>query len=155
MNMLEEAIAVRRYKLIAYLDRNIEKGWTDKNITPLLENLPSELQMENSVNWRTICRWRQQYIESNGNIASLAPAKGTGNKTVRTIGDEALLMPTLHKMLRIRRLKIATHYREYVQEVDAFNSLVLDPTEVISRLSYKSFKARFEKLKEEAFRRQF
>tara|TARA_R110002033_G_scaffold135713_4_gene175372 strand:- start:61300 stop:61755 length:456 start_codon:yes stop_codon:yes gene_type:complete len=147
MNIFEKAIAVRRYQIIAYLDKNIDKGWTDKNITPLLNNLPVELQMDNSVNWRTICRWRQQYLESNGCLSSLVPSKGTGNKTVRTVGDEALLIPMLNVMLKMDSVKVSVHYREYAEEVNAFNSLVLEPSGLISRLTYKSFKARYEKLK--------
>jgi putative transposase len=148
MIILEEAIAVRRYRLIAYLDRNIDKGWTDKNITPLLQNLPAELKMDNAVNWRTICRWRQQYLESNCCLTSLVPSKGTGYKTVRRTDDEALLIPMLNRMIKLNSVKVSVHYREYAEEVDAYNSLVLEASRVISKLTYKSFKTRYVKLKE-------
>ncbi|GGB53683.1 hypothetical protein GCM10011607_12830 [Shewanella inventionis] len=148
MDSVDFAIALRRYRILDYLDKHIHKGWTDKNITPLLRNMPAGLKLDNSVNWRTICRWRQRLLDSNGNIAALSPSKGTGRKTTRTVGDEALLLPTIKRMLvTAPPLKVSVYHREYAEEVDSYNGLVLEDTQRISKLSYKSFKSRYEKMK--------
>jgi putative transposase len=133
-------IAARRYQLIQYLQEQVNGGWTERNLKPLLQNLPELYSTDAPVNWRTICRWRKKLLESNGDINSLIPSKGTGVRTVKTVGDDVVLHVTIKRMLKQRSINVMSFYREYEENVNGFNCLIPDPAEKISKLTYKTFK---------------
>ncbi|QIR16565.1 hypothetical protein [Shewanella aestuarii] len=143
------AIALRRFRILTYLDARIEKGWTDKNITPLLKQLPAEFELESHVNWRTVCRWRQAFLDGNSHISALVPAPGKGRHTTRTTNDSALLEPTIKIMLRQSNPNVAAFYRDYLVEVEAFNELACTQEDRIEQVSYRTFSARYAKMKAE------
>lgn len=62
--------ALDKYQLIAFIEKTINGGWTQKNLDPMLDSIFSQF-MDKRPNWRTLVRWRKSYIDSNGDLASL------------------------------------------------------------------------------------
>lgn len=61
-----------RFKYIQWLEANIQGGWTQKNLEPLLKVMP-EVEGEKNASWRTAARWHIVFINADRNIMALIP----------------------------------------------------------------------------------
>ncbi|GEM_PF-2368573 len=59
-----------KFKYIQWLEANIQGGWTQKNLDPLLKVMP-ELEGEKKPSWRTAARWYSTYTSADKNIMPL------------------------------------------------------------------------------------
>ena len=136
--------ALDKYQLIAFIEKTITGGWTQKNLDPILDTLFATA-MEKRPNWRTLVRWRKRYIESNGDLASLvAKRHKMGNRTSRVQGDEAFFEQALTRFLDAKRPRVSTAYQYYKDTITIENENIVDGQ--IPIISYKSFNQRIKSL---------
>ncbi|WP_055731949.1 Mu transposase C-terminal domain-containing protein [Agarivorans gilvus] len=64
--------ALRRYALIQWVDKRLKGGWTEKKLSPLLEQATIEFDFT-LPNWRTLSRWYSSYINSGHSLEALLP----------------------------------------------------------------------------------
>lgn len=62
-----------KLKYIQWLEANIQGGWTQKNLEPLLKVMP-EVEGEKKPSWRTAARWYSAYTNADKNIMALIPS---------------------------------------------------------------------------------
>lgn len=136
--------ALDKYQLISILDKKIEHGWTEKNINPILDEL-FVTAIEKRPNWRTVVRWRKNFIESNGDIVSLVPKRQKmGNRVKRIEGDEAFFEEALARFLDSKRPSVAKAYQYYKDRITIENESIVDGK--IHIISYKNFNKRIKSL---------
>ncbi len=136
--------ALDKYQLIAFIEKKITGGWTQKNLDPILDTLFTA-NMGKRPNWRTLVRWRKSYIDSNGDLASLvAKRHKMGNRTSRVQGDEAFFEQALTRFLDAKRPRVSTAYQYYKDAITIENENIVDGQ--IPIISYKSFNQRVKSL---------
>lgn len=136
--------ALDKYQLIAFIEKTIHGGWTQKNLDPMLDSIFSEC-MDKRPNWRTVVRWRKSYIDSNGDLASLvAKRHKMGNRKSRAQGDEAFFEQALTRFLDAKRPRVSTAYQYYKDAITIENEKIVDGK--IPIISYKSFNQRIKSL---------
>ena len=134
--------ALQRYKLISSIDKKLSRGWTQQNLDPILDDLFKENTQERP-NWRTVARWRKKYIDSNGNIASLADKNHKmGNRTKRIKGDDKFFDKALERFLDAKRPTIATAYQYYKDLIIIENENIVEGK--IPIISYTAFNKRIK-----------
>ncbi|WP_032080649.1 hypothetical protein [Vibrio fluvialis] len=62
--------ALERYKLISLIAKEINGGWTPKNLIPLIDKHIEKLSIPKPSD-RTVKRWYKAFCESDGDIKSL------------------------------------------------------------------------------------
>lgn len=136
--------ALDKYQLIAFIEKKINGGWTQKNLDPMLDSIFSQF-MDKRPNWRTLVRWRKSYIDSNGDLASLvAKRHKMGNRKSRVQGDEAFFEQALTRFLDAKRPRVSTAYQYYKDAITIENENIVDGQ--IPIISYKSFNQRIKSL---------
>lgn len=136
--------ALDKYQLIAFIEKKITGGWTQKNLDPILDTLFINA-MEKRPNWRTLVRWRKSYINSNGDLASLVTKRHKmGNRKSRVQGDEAFFEQALTRFLDAKRPRVSTAYQYYKDAIIIENENIVDGE--IPIISYKSFNQRIKSL---------
>lgn len=136
--------ALDKYQLIAFIEKTITGGWTQKNLDPILDVLFTTTT-DKRPNWRTLVRWRKSYIDSNGDLASLvAKRHKMGNRTSRVKGDEVFFEQALTRFLDAKRPKVSTAYQYYKDAITIENESIVDGQ--IPIISYKSFNQRIKSL---------
>ncbi|MGI2203660.1 Mu transposase C-terminal domain-containing protein [Shewanella oncorhynchi] len=136
--------ALDKYQLIAFIEKTITGGWTQKNLDPILDSLFTTTT-DRRPNWRTLVRWRKGYIDSNGDLASLVTKRHKmGNRKSRVKGDEAFFEQALTRFLDAKRPKVSTAYQYYRDAIIIENESIVDGQ--ISIISYKSFNQRIKSL---------
>ncbi|GAA0786737.1 transposase [Shewanella aestuarii] len=142
-NLLKKK-ALDKYQLIAFIEKKLIGGWTQKNLDPILDTLFATA-MEKRPNWRTLVRWRKSYIDSNGDLASLvAKRHKMGNRKKRVEGDEVFFERALSRFLDAKRPKVTTAYQYYKDAITIENQSIVDGQ--IPIISYKSFNQRIKSL---------
>lgn len=136
--------ALDKYQLIAFIEKTIKGGWTQKKLDPMLDSIFSKY-MDKRPNWRTLVRWRKSYIDSNGDLASLvAKRHKMGNRNSRAQGDEAFFEQALTRFLDAKRPRVSTAYQYYKDAITIENENIVDGQ--IPIISYKSFNQRIKSL---------
>jgi len=136
--------ALDKYELISQIDKEIEGGWTKKNIDPILEKL-FDSNSFNRPNWRTVVRWRKKYIESSGDLASLVNERHKmGNRKKRIKGDEAFFDTALERFLDAKRPTVSTAYKYYKDLIIIENEKIVEGK--IPTVSYTAFNKRIKAL---------
>ena len=134
--------ALQRYKLISSIDKKLSRGWTQRNLDPILDELFKGSD-EVRPNWRTVARWRKKYIESNGDIASLADKNHKmGNRTNRIEGDDKFFDKALERFLDAKRPTVATAYQYYKDLIVIENESIVEGK--IPIISYNAFNKRIK-----------
>lgn len=64
---------LRRLKIIRFVEKRLQGGWTEKNLVPILGLVKRELKL-NPPSWRVLAEWKRVYFESGRTIHSLIPA---------------------------------------------------------------------------------
>nr|WP_193988258.1 Mu transposase C-terminal domain-containing protein [Lelliottia steviae] len=134
--------ALQRYKLISFIDKKLSRGWTQRNLDPILDEL-FKGHGEVRPSWRTVARWRKKYIESNGDIASLVDKKHKmGNRTKRIEGDDKFFDIALERFLDAKRPTVATAYQYYKDLIIIENENIVEGKVPI--MSYTAFNNRIK-----------
>jgi putative transposase len=134
--------ALQRYKLISTIDKKLSRGWTQQSLDPILDDLFNE-NTQDRPNWRTVARWRKKYIDSNGDIASLADKNHKmGNRTKRITGDDKFFDKALERFLNAKRPTVATAYKYYKDLIVIENENIVEGK--IPIISYTAFNKRIK-----------
>lgn len=138
-------IAMDKYELISFLDKELlSGGWTKKNLEPLLNKFFSEKSWKQP-SWRTVVRWRKKYIENNGDIVSLIQGDHKkGNRSKRIKGDERFFEQALERFLDAKRPTVSRAYQFYKDSILIENENIVDGK--IPIISYTSFNKRIKSL---------
>ncbi|MFA0464495.1 transposase, partial [Vibrio sp. 10N.261.45.F1] len=85
---------LRRIKIIAFVEKRLKGGWTEKNLSPILSLVESELQFT-PPSWRTLATWTKSYFEAGRDPCALIPRhtfKGNRQKEIdsQSLVDEAI-----------------------------------------------------------------
>lgn len=90
-------------------------------------------------------RWRKKYIESNGDLASLAVERHkVGNRNKQKSGDEPYFDQALERFLDAKRPTVATAYQYYKDLIIIENENIVDGKLPI--ISYTAFNKRIKVL---------
>ena len=136
--------ALDKYKLISFIDKEISGGWTPKNMDPILDKFFKE-DNSNRPNWRTVVRWRNKYLDGNGDLVALVSERHKmGNREKRIEGDERFFDHALTRFLDAKRPKVTTAYQYYKDQIIIENEKIIDGK--IPLISYKSFRQRIKTL---------
>lgn len=136
--------ALDKFKLISEIDEQISGGWTQKNLDPILDKLFDESNL-NRPSWRTVVRWRKKYVESNGDLASLAVERHKmGNRQKRKSGDEPFFDKALERFLDAKRPTVAIAYQYYKDLILIENENIVDGK--LPTISYTAFNKRIKAL---------
>jgi putative transposase len=92
--------ALHRLKYLQWIEARLIGGWTEKNLKPLLVEATSILPPP-VPNWRTLARWRKNYIQHGKKIVALIPRhQAKGNSQSRLpLNDEIFFEEAVHKYL--------------------------------------------------------
>ncbi len=137
--------ALHRLKYLQWIEARLIGGWTEKNISPLLVEAASILPPP-VPNWRTLARWRKNYIQQGKKIIALIPRhQAKGNSQSRLpLSDEIFFEEAVHKYLVDEEPSIASSYQLYKSKVELENkTIVQNPIKI---LSYKAFYDRIKML---------
>ncbi|SON49933.1 transposase (fragment) [Vibrio tapetis subsp. tapetis] len=63
---------LRRIKVINFVEKRLEGGWTEKNLIPILGTVEQTLSLK-PPSWRVLAGWKKLYFESGRDIKSLIP----------------------------------------------------------------------------------
>lgn len=137
-------IALDKFKLISYLEKELSAGWTQKNLEPLIDKYFSEKETKKP-NWRTVVRWRKKYIESSGDIVSLVQEdRNKGNRKERFTGDEVFFQKALSRFLDAKRPTVSEAYKYYKDLILIENETIIEGK--IPIISYTAFNKRIKSL---------
>ncbi|MBQ4844559.1 Mu transposase C-terminal domain-containing protein [Pseudoalteromonas sp. MMG005] len=138
-----QAATLARLKYIKWLKQRLIGGWTQKNLTPLLDEMP-EFQGQEKPKWRTVAGWHADYIKAEEDIHALIPKHHRkGNRQARTDTDKFFEL-ALTRYLTREMPSVASAYRYYCDQIVLENDKVLG--EPLKPLTYKAFKNRIDNL---------
>ncbi|WP_407332543.1 transposase [Enterovibrio sp. 27052020O] len=137
--------AIKRFRLLAFINKNLNGGWTPKNLNPLIQQHFEETGQSDPPKSRVVCDWRKSYELSGGKITALVPKHHRkGNYELKNTGDGAIFHDALERFLNARRPSMTTAYEYYKDQVLLNNEGVVEGT--IKPLSYSGFKKRIKQL---------
>ena len=92
--------AIERFKLLSWIAQDIGiKGWTPRNIEPLLDKYIDKLEMTRPSS-RTVHRWYKAYRESDGDIKSLVNRHhNKGSREPKVKGDDTFFWQAVERLL--------------------------------------------------------
>lgn len=136
--------ALERYKLISLIAKEINGGWTPKNLIPLIDKHIGTLTIPKPSD-RTVKRWYKAFCESNGDIKSLIDSHHLkGNRQSRVDNDEPYFIAAVERFLDAVRPSYAAAYTVYKDLIEIENSTIVSGK--IPQVSYEAFKNRIKKL---------
>ncbi len=137
--------SVRRLNYIQWVEKRIIGGWTEKNITPLINEAAQTLRPP-APHWRQLVRWYKKYLQHRRQITALVPNhKNKGNKTQRVSSREEIFIENaILKFQSKERPSISSMYCFYCDSVRIFN--LSNSTERIKTVSLNTFYRRIKKL---------
>ncbi|QLJ09308.1 MULTISPECIES: Mu transposase C-terminal domain-containing protein [Pseudoalteromonas] len=132
-----------RLKYVKWLKQRLIGGWTQKNLVPLLAEMP-EFQGQEKPKWRTVAGWHSGYIKAEEDIHALIPKyHRKGNRKPRTDTDKFFEL-ALTRYLTKEIPNVASAHRFYCDQIVLENDKVLG--EPLKPLTYKAFKNRIDNL---------
>lgn len=135
---------IRRIKIIAFVEKRLKGGWTEKNLTPLLSLAESELQLT-PPSWRTIATWKKSYFEAGREPWALIPKHTYKGNSQREMDSQALINEAIKNVYLTReRLSVADAYRYYKSRVIQINRGIVEGK--IKPISERSFYNRIHDL---------
>ncbi|MBY8222920.1 DDE-type integrase/transposase/recombinase [Vibrio fluvialis] len=136
--------ALERYKLISLIAKEINGGWTPKNLIPLIDKHIEKLSIPKPSD-RTVKRWYKAFCESDGDIKSLVDSHHLkGNRQPRIEDDEPLFIEAVERFLDAVRPSYSKAYQVYCDRIEIENSTIVSGK--IAKVSYEAFKKRIKKL---------
>lgn len=135
--------ALDRYKLLSLINRELDGGWTPKNLEPLIKKHIDKTSLKKP-SYKTIIRWNKAFLESEGCFTSLTDQNHRkGNREARVRGDEAYYDKALQRFLDAVRPSISAAYQYYCDEITVANENLVSGK--VPRVSYEAFKNRIKK----------
>jgi putative transposase len=109
----QEAIA--RYELILFIRERLSRGWTQKNLDPLISEYFSTHRSLERPNWRTVVRWHKKLLEHEDTPVSLIDRHhNKGNRNRKLLLDhEHFFEAAINRYLQAKRPSVASAYRFY------------------------------------------
>ncbi len=136
--------ALERYKLISLIAKEINGGWTPKNLIPLIDKHIEILSIPRPSD-RTVKRWYKAFCESDGDIKSLVDSHHLkGNRQPRIEGDEPFFIEAVERFLDAKRPTYSQAYEFYCDRIEIENSSIISGK--IPKISYQAFKEKLKKL---------
>ena len=132
-----------KLKYIQWLEANIQGGWTQKNLEPLLKVMP-EVEGEKKPSWRTAARWYSAYTNADKNIMALIPSHQKKGNRERETATDKFFEKALERYLVKEKPSVASAYKYYADLVIIENDSVVGS--VLKPLTYKAFKNRIDNL---------
>ncbi|KHT45901.1 Mu transposase C-terminal domain-containing protein [Vibrio sinaloensis] len=128
---------LRRIKIIAFVDRRLKGGWTEKNLPPILSLVESELQLT-PPSWRTLATWKKSYFESGKDPCALIPKHAFKGNRQKEMDSQSLIDEAIRNIYLTReRLSVAEAYRYYKSRVIQINrEIVQGKIKLISERSF-------------------
>jgi putative transposase len=136
--------ALHRLKYLQWIEARLIRGWTEKNLTPLLVEAASILSPP-VPNWRTLARWHKRYNQHGRKLIALIPShQSKGNtKSRMTSSEELLFEQAVHNYLVAEKPSIQSSFVEYTDFVQIENDTIIDNP--IKAISYRAFHNRIKK----------
>ncbi|MBE0507494.1 MAG: transposase [Marinospirillum sp.] len=117
--------AYQRLNILKIVEKNLEGGWSERNITKVLNDALDQGLINSTPSWRTVNRWKKRFYE-NKSVVSLI----NGNKKKRKKGgsgfDSLAWEAVTKKYLTKERPSISATYRYYVDLVEVSNKSVVE-----------------------------
>lgn len=135
---------LRRIKIITFVNRRLEGGWTEKNLSPILGKISEELGLQ-APSWRILASWKKNYFESGQSIYSLIPKHANKGNRQKSLDSQRLVDEAIEKKYLTReRVSVAATYRYYKSRVIETNKNIVEGK--IKPISKRSFYHRIDKL---------
>ncbi len=141
----ERKEALRRLSYIKWVQKHNKAGWTEKNIKPLLAEVPEQLQGPAPA-WRTLVEWRRAYVSADHSLHALVPKhRKKGNRDAKVVDDSLYYWRAVEeKYLRKERISIAQTYKYYTRLITLANKNVVEGA--IPSVCKRAFYSRIQKL---------
>lgn len=135
---------MKRINVIDYVEKRIVGGWTPKNLSLILNELPKDLDCNPSC--RTLARWYSDYIKSGRMINSLIPKTNlSGSTALQTSNlEQALYKESLKVFLKPEKPTIQAAFNKYSQLVITENKTLI--SNFVKPISYKGYTKRIHAL---------
>jgi len=107
--------AVAKYELILFIREQITKGWTQKNLNPLISEYFTTHRSLERPNWRTVVRWHKKLLDHGDTPVSLIDKhhkKGNRNRKL-LLDHEHFFEAATNRYLQAERPSVASAYRFY------------------------------------------
>ncbi|MDD9173522.1 TnsA endonuclease N-terminal domain-containing protein [Aliivibrio sp. S2TY2] len=139
-----KAEVLRRISFLKWIKPRLKGGWTEKNLTPLLNDASIDLKAI-APKWRTLAEWHKNYHQSGEKVSSLIPKHSyKGNKHMNTDGDFLITKAINEKYLTLNRCSISQTFKYYCDLVIIENRSIL--TNKIKKVSQRTFYNRINAL---------
>lgn len=137
--------AIERFRLLSWIAQDIDsKGWTPRNIDPLLDKYIDKLEMKRPSS-RSVQRWYRAYRESDGDIKSLVSRHhDKGSREPKIKGDETFFYQAVERFLQAEIPSVARAYEYYKDSIILENEMIISGDVPI--VSYKTFNKRIKKI---------
>ena len=136
---------MERFKLYSLIDKQLTRGWTQKNLEPLIDELIDEVNIPKP-SWRTVAAWHKGYVDSDCDIkVFIKHHYRKGNRTKRVCGDEAFFDDAAKRYLDAKRPSVALTYRYYRDRILVHNEQ-LESNFKVPIITYKTFNQRIKAL---------
>lgn len=117
---------LRRIKIIAFVEKRLKGGWTEKNLNPILSLVESELQLT-PPSWRTLATWTKSYFEAGRDPCALIPRHTFKGNRQKEIDSQSLVDEAINSIYLTReRLSVAEAYRYYKSRVIQINREIVE-----------------------------
>jgi putative transposase len=112
-------LALKKLKLVLYVRKHLNNGWTERNLNPLIEEFISTNPDSPNLSWRTLIRWHKTLEHNNNNpVVLIQKDHQKGNrKSKLNINNEDYFDEAINRFLRAERPTIASAYRFYKDRV--------------------------------------
>ncbi|WP_394125805.1 Mu transposase C-terminal domain-containing protein [Vibrio hepatarius] len=135
---------IRRIKIIAFVDKRLKGGWTEKNLNPILSLVESELQLT-PPSWRTLATWKKYYFEAGKDPCALIPKHTFKGNRQKEMDSQSLIDEAIQNVYLTReRLSVAEAYRYYKSRLIQINRGIVEGK--IKPISERSFYNRIHDL---------
>jgi putative transposase len=106
--------AINKYELIMFVRQNLNRGWTQFNLEPLIEKYCADHPKLSKPNWRTVVRWNKS-LENNDTPTSLVPKhRKKGNLRIKTdSAGEDFFVEALERFLKAERPNVSIAFSFY------------------------------------------
>ncbi|GGN37856.1 MULTISPECIES: Mu transposase C-terminal domain-containing protein [Marinomonas] len=106
--------AISKYKIISFVRQNLNRGWTQYNLEPLIEKYCADHPELSQPNWRTVVRWNKS-LENNDTPTSLVPKHHKkGNLRLKTdSASEVFFEEALESFFKAECPNVAIAFNSY------------------------------------------
>lgn len=110
-------IALAKFELVIFIRRELKAGWTEANLSPLIEQYFADKNCEGKPSWRTLVRWHKVLELNCDDPSSLIDKHKSKGSRINKKNDNEFFIYAVNIYLNAKRPSVISAYISYKDQI--------------------------------------